>query len=91
MSEIPEVDIVIPVKNEDHDLTPSVTRLVAYLRDAFPFTARVTIADNGSTDRTWLVACSLAEAFPEVRAIHIDQRGRSRALHSPGNQRPVLA
>jgi len=81
MSEIPEVDIVIPVKNEDHDLAPSVTRLVAYLRDAFPFTARVTIADNGSTDRTWLVACSLAEAFPEVRAIHIDQPGRGRALH----------
>jgi glycosyltransferase involved in cell wall biosynthesis len=80
MSEIPEVDIVIPVKNEEHDLAPSVTRLVAHLRDAFPFTARVTIADNGSTDRTWLVACSLAEAFPEVRAIHIDQPGRGRAL-----------
>jgi len=45
MSEIPEIDIVIPVKNEAHDLAPSVTRLVAYLRDAFPFTARVTIAD----------------------------------------------
>lgn len=43
MSEIPEIDIVIPVKNEEHDLAPSVTRLVAYLRDAFPFTARVTI------------------------------------------------
>ena len=80
MSEIPEVDIVVPVKNEEHDLAPSVTRLVAYLRDAFPFTARVTIADNGSTDRTWLVACSLAEEFAEVRAIHLDQPGRGRAL-----------
>jgi glycosyltransferase involved in cell wall biosynthesis len=80
MSEIPEVDIVIPVKNEEHDLAPSVTRLVGYLRAAFPFTARVTIADNGSTDRTWLVARSLEAAFAEVRAVHLDLPGRGRAL-----------
>ena len=81
MSEIPEVDIVVPVKNEERDLAPSVRRLVGYLRDAFPFTARVTIADNGSTDRTWLVARSLEAAFPEVRAVHLDLPGRGRALH----------
>jgi glycosyltransferase involved in cell wall biosynthesis len=81
MSEIPEVDIVVPVKNEERGLAPSVTRLVGYLRDDFPFTARVTIADNGSTDRTWLVACSLEEAFAEVRAVHLDLPGRGRALH----------
>src|SRR5882762_554959 len=81
MSEIPEVDIVVPVKNEEHDLAPSVTRLVAYLRNCFPFTARVTIADNGSTDRTWLVARSLEEAFAEVRAVHLELPGRGRALH----------
>jgi glycosyltransferase involved in cell wall biosynthesis len=80
MNEIPEVDIVVPVKNEEHDLAPSVTRLVGYLRDAFPFTARVTIADNGSTDRTWLVARSLEAAFDEVRAVHLDLPGRGRAL-----------
>jgi glycosyltransferase involved in cell wall biosynthesis len=82
MSEIPEVDIVVPVKNEAHVLASSVTRLVTYLRDAFPFTARVTIADNGSTDTTWLVARSLEEVFPEVRAVHFDLPGRGRALHA---------
>jgi glycosyltransferase involved in cell wall biosynthesis len=82
MSEIPEVDIVVPVKNEEHDLAPSITRLVAYLRDAFPFTARVTIADNGSTDGTWPVACSLEQAFAEVRAVHFALPGRGRALHA---------
>ena len=81
MSEIPQVDIVIPVKNEEHDLAPSVTRLVGYLRDAFPFTARVTIADNGSTDGTWLVARSLEHAFAEVRAVRLELPGRGRALH----------
>jgi hypothetical protein len=45
-----QVDIVVPVRNEERDLAPSVRRLVSYLREGFPFTARVTIADNGSTD-----------------------------------------
>jgi glycosyltransferase involved in cell wall biosynthesis len=81
MNEIPEVDIVVPVKNEERVLATSITRLVMYLRDAFPFTARVTIADNGSTDSTWLVARSLEDEFAEVRAVHLDLPGRGRALH----------
>src|SRR6202789_3083348 len=83
MSETPQVDvdIVVPVKNEEHDLEPSVTRLVEHLRGAFPFSARVTIADNGSTDGTWPAACALEARYPEVRAIHLDIPGRGRALH----------
>jgi putative flippase GtrA len=83
MSETPQVDvdIVVPVKNEEHDLEPSVTRLVEHLRCAFPFSARVTIADNGSTDGTWLAACALEAKYPEVRAVHLDIPGRGRALH----------
>src|SRR5204862_3017138 len=50
----------------------------------FPFTARITIADNGSTDGTWAVAQGLArELGPDrVRAAHLDQPGRGRALHA---------
>jgi putative flippase GtrA len=81
MSETPAVDIVVPVRNEERDLEPSVTRLVEYLRGVFPFTTRVTIADNGSTDGTWPVACALEARFPEVRALHLDLPGRGRALH----------
>jgi glycosyltransferase involved in cell wall biosynthesis len=81
MSETPQLDIVVPVKNEEHDLAPSVTRLVGYLRDAIPLTARVTIADNGSTDGTWPQACALEARFREVRAVHLDLPGRGRALH----------
>jgi putative flippase GtrA len=84
MSEVsPQVEIVIPVRNEERDLAPSVRRLVGYLRSAFPPAARVTIADNGSTDGTWAVAQSLAAALPgEVRAVHLDLPGRGRALHT---------
>jgi putative flippase GtrA len=75
-----QVDIVVPVRNEEHDLAPSVRRLAAYLRDSFPFSARITIADNGSTDGTWAIACGLARDLPGVRAVHMDLPGRGRAL-----------
>ena len=77
-----QVDIVVPVRNEEHDLAPSVRRLVGYLRESFPFRARITIADNGSTDATWAIASRLARELPEVRAVHMDLPGRGRALRA---------
>ena len=77
-----QVDIVVPVRNEDHDLAPSVRRLVGFLRDSFPFSTRITIADNGSTDATWAIATRLARELPEVRAIHMELPGRGRALRA---------
>jgi putative flippase GtrA len=77
-----QVDIVVPVRNEERDLAPSVRRLVGYLREGFPFTARVTIADNGSTDATPAIADGLAREFDEVRAVRMDQPGRGRALRA---------
>jgi putative flippase GtrA len=81
-----QVDIVVPVRNEEHDLAPSVRRLVGYLREGFPFTARVTIADNGSTDGTRAIADRLAREFGEVRAVHMEQPGRGRALRAIWSQ-----
>src|SRR5712691_4229506 len=84
MSQRPQVEIVIPVRNEERDLAPSIRRLVAYLRDSFPFTTQITIADNGSTDRTWAVAQGLTSGLgaDTVRAVHLDQPGRGRALRA---------
>jgi glycosyltransferase involved in cell wall biosynthesis len=79
----PEVEIVVPVRNEERELVPNVRRLVAHLRDGFPFTARVTIADNGSTDATWALARGLTDAYPGlVRAVRLDRPGRGRALRA---------
>ena len=75
-----EVDIVIPVYNEQKALEASVLRLHAYLRSRFPFAAAITIVDNGSTDGTWAMATGLEARLPGVRAIHLDQKGRGLAL-----------
>jgi putative flippase GtrA len=78
----PQAEIVIPVRNEDHDLAPSVRRLHACLHGQFPFRTRVTIADNGSTDGTWAQALALAAELPGVRAVRLERPGRGGALRS---------
>src|SRR5215469_15122209 len=75
-----QVEIVVPVRDEERDLGPGIRRLVAYLTTRFPFRTVVTIADNGSTDRTWAVARALAREFDGVQTVHLDQSGRGRAL-----------
>jgi len=81
-----QVDIVVPVRNEERDLGPSIRRLTGFLRESFPFTARVTIADNGSTDATWAIADTLARELPEVRAVRLELPGRGRALRAIWSQ-----
>ncbi len=78
----PVVEIVIPVYNEEGDLEASVRRLRAYLDASFPFSSVVTIADNASTDGTWAIACELARTVAGVTALHLDQKGRGRALRT---------
>ena len=89
----PTVDIVVPVFNEEVDLEPSIRRLVGFLRAEFPFSARVTIADNASTDGTLLIAHRLAEELAEVRTIHLPDKGRGLALRHAwsGNDATVVA
>jgi putative flippase GtrA len=77
-----QVEIVVPVKDEETDLAPSVRRLQAFLAGGFPFTAHITIADNGSTDRTWGIATGLAAELAGVSAVQLAEPGRGRALRS---------
>jgi glycosyltransferase involved in cell wall biosynthesis len=87
------VDIVIPVYNEEADLGPSVRRLDAFLAESFPYNYAITIADNASTDGTWSQARTLAAELPRVRAVHLDEKGRGRALKAvwSTSAAPILA
>jgi putative flippase GtrA len=80
MTTPPVLDVVVPVHNEQAALGASVHRLRDHLQLTFPYPFRITVADNASTDSTWAVAGHLVEQLPEVRAVHLDQKGRGRAL-----------
>src|SRR5262245_40962611 len=81
-AEVAVVDVVVPVYNEEQALEQSVTRLHDYLTTTFPFRWQITIVDNASTDGTWLRAVRLARDLPHVRARHLDEKGRGRALRA---------
>jgi len=78
----PMVDVVVPVYDEEQVLERSVERLHAYLSEHFPFTWRITIVDNASTDSTWRKAENLAAGLTNVQAIHLDRKGRGLALRT---------
>jgi glycosyltransferase involved in cell wall biosynthesis len=78
----PAVDIVIPVHNEERVLGESVRQLRDHLRQEFAFSFRITIADNASTDGTLQVAHALAMELAEVAVLHLERKGRGRALRA---------
>ncbi|MGW3347524.1 glycosyltransferase [Nonomuraea rubra] len=80
------VEVVVPVHNEQRALRASITRLQTYLARNFPYGFRITIADNASTDNTWQIATELAGELPDVRAVHLDEKGRGRALRRVWSQ-----
>lgn len=76
------VEIVIPVYNEEVALPRGIATLCDYLDTYFPYHWSVTIANNASTDNTLAVARELAAANPRVHVLHLDRKGRGRALKS---------
>ncbi|MFU8876084.1 glycosyltransferase [Micromonospora sp. SL4-19] len=87
------LDVVVPVHNEEADLEPCVRRLHAHLTGHFPYPFRITVADNASVDGTLAVAEALATELPEVGVLHLDAKGRGRALRAAwsASPAPVLA
>ena len=76
----PVLDVVVPVHDEQDDLVTCVERLHAHL-STLPWASRITIADNASTDATLALARGLAARLPGVSVVHLDEKGRGRALH----------
>ncbi|MGC4846416.1 glycosyltransferase [Micromonospora sp. DT15] len=87
------LDVVIPVHNEEVDLGPCVRRLHAHLSAHFPYPFQITVADNASVDDTLKVADGLAGELPGVEVLHLDAKGRGRALSAAwsASSAPVLA
>jgi putative flippase GtrA len=76
------VDVVVPVYNEQRALRGCVDVLMSYLDERFPFQWTITIVDNASTDGTLQIADELAERIDQVRVLHLDEKGRGRALRT---------
>ena len=78
----PQVEIVVPVFNEEAALGRSIRRLHDFLCASFPFTWRIVIADNASTDATPAIARALGRELRGVSHLRLDEKGRGRALRA---------
>jgi len=76
------IDIVVPVYNEQAALQDSIRRLHEFLSHGMPYAWRIVIADNASTDATLAMARALAFELDHVTVLHLDRKGRGRALRA---------
>ena len=74
------VDVVIPVYNEEAELGKNITKLYNFLDKNSKYKYNIIIANNASTDNTLNIAKKLSKKLPNVSYIHLDKKGRGRAL-----------
>ena len=85
----PFIDIVVPVLNEEKILQKSIMTLDEYMAKHLPYRYQITIADNGSQDKTLEIAKNLAEKHRSVRVVSLVERGRGRALKQVWQNSPA--
>lgn len=79
---MPDIEIVVPVYNEERALADSIAALHTFLADELPWSWQITIVDNASTDGTAALGSALAEELDGVCYLRLPQKGRGRALRA---------
>jgi len=75
------VSIVLPTYNESKNIQEMVGRLTRVLDGAFPGAYEIIVVDDDSPDRTWEIAQSLTDQYPQLRVMRRRQeRGLSTAV-----------
>jgi glycosyltransferase involved in cell wall biosynthesis len=77
----PDLSIVIPAFNEEQRLPGAIQAATKYLAITGG-SAEVLIVENGSSDRTWEIAAGAASADSRFRALHLEERGKGRAVRA---------
>ena len=87
----PLIDIIVPVLNEEKILQESITTLDEYMVKHLPYRyqIQITIADNGSQDKTLEIANNLAKKHQSVRVLSLAERGHGRALKQVWRNSPA--
>ncbi len=78
----PQVEVVVPVYNEEAVLARSIGRLHRLLSGDFPFSWRIVIADNASTDATPRIAAAPGPPAARGPVLRLEEKGRGRALRT---------
>ena len=73
----PFLSIIIPAYNEEDRLPRTLEQVFSFLQTQ-TYSAEVLVVENGSQDRTYQVAQSFTEHYPQLRVLR--ERGRGKGL-----------
>jgi glycosyltransferase involved in cell wall biosynthesis len=76
----PLVNVTVPVFNEEETLAANTLKIIEFLKNDPRYDYEIVIANNGSTDKTQIVAEELARRHPMVRVSFLPKPGRGHAL-----------
>jgi len=79
--DVPYLDVVIPVLNEEARIGKTIDAICRHLADA-PFSRRLLIVDNGSVDATAEVIDATELAGTQIEIISCGQRGKGAAVRA---------
>lgn len=74
------IQLLFPVLNERLRLQSGIDRTMAYLKENVSIPYQLMILDNGSEDETPEIGRALAEKYPEVSYVRIEERGVGAAF-----------
>ncbi len=77
----PFLSLVIPAYNEAARLPNTLEQACEFLK-AQPYDCEVIVAENGSTDNTYELALSYQTSIPQLKVLHLDERGKGSAVRS---------
>jgi putative flippase GtrA len=78
----PVLEVVVPVHNEEVGVEFCLRRLHAHLTSPFPFSFRITVVENASTDGTVEIVRRVADELPDIELLVLSDPGRGRALRT---------
>jgi glycosyltransferase involved in cell wall biosynthesis len=82
LSQSMDISVVVPLLNEEESL-PELTAWISKVMDANNFSYEVILVDDGSSDGSWEMICSLHSANPHIRGIKFRRNyGKSAALNT---------
>lgn len=75
----PFLSIVIPAHNEESRLPGTLEAIHTFLLKQ-SYSAEILVIENGSADRTYEVASQYCSSIPELKVIHMEERGKGLAV-----------
>lgn len=86
MNHPPTILLVIPIYNEEANITRAVAETINYLETQTVYSYKVLVTDNASTDNSPQIVKNLIKKYPQLSYLRLPEKGRGLALKEAWEQ-----